>query len=261
MFATIRHFTRRSVSSADQIAAMLKMPCLGSISKVPHAKAAKTGDGTVAGRIAALHAPPFERDIKDLKAAVTGLRRAHKAKLIGLIGVEPQTGATSLVYHVGQAAAAAGTQTLIVDASAANPTLSNLAGQHGPSLMDLLNNPDAYPEFIRQIGGDLTILPIGRFGRVTPGERIGSEQTMLNLADLRERFDLILFDLPSLQTSTDAKSIAPHLDGLIVVARHGVTSFLTLSDVTRQLRTAGAELLGIVLNASPLQKKSKWRSS
>ncbi|SFA78883.1 Chromosome partitioning ATPase, Mrp family, contains Fe-S cluster [Rhizobium sp. NFR07] len=227
---------------------------------MPHAKAAKLGDGTLAGRIAALHAPSFERDIKDLKAAITGLRRAHKAKLIGLIGVEPQTGATSLVYHVGQTAAAAGTRTLIVDASAANPTLSNLAGQHGPSLMDLLNHQDAYPEFIRQVSSDLTILPIGRFGRVTPGDRIGSEQTALNFGDMRERFDLILFDLPPLQTSTDAKSISPHLDGLIIVARHGVTAFLTLSDVARQLRTTGAELLGIVLNASPQQKKAKWRS-
>jgi uncharacterized protein involved in exopolysaccharide biosynthesis/Mrp family chromosome partitioning ATPase len=259
--ATIRHFTRRAVSSADQINSALKLPCLGLIAKVPRAKAAKPDDRSESGRIAALHTSSFERDVKDLKAAITGLRRAHKSKLIGVIGIEPRAGATSLVYHVGQMAAAAGTRTLVIDAAAANPTLSNFAGQHGPSLMDLLNNHDAYPEFIRQINGDLTVLPIGRFGRVTPGDRIGSEQTALNLADLRERFDLILIDLPPLQTSTDAKSIAPHLDGLIAVARHGITPFLTLSDVIRQLRTTGAELLGIVLNASPQPKKTKWRPS
>jgi hypothetical protein len=64
-----------------------------------------------------------------MKAAITGLRRVHKAKLVGLIGVEPRAGATSLVYHVGQMAAAAGTRTLVIDASAANPTLSNLASR------------------------------------------------------------------------------------------------------------------------------------
>jgi uncharacterized protein involved in exopolysaccharide biosynthesis/Mrp family chromosome partitioning ATPase len=257
--ATIRHFTRRSVNSADQINTMLKLPCLGTIARVPRTKAEKAADETVAASIVALHAPSFERDIKDLKAAITGLRRARKAKLIGVIGVEPQAGSTSLVYHVGQMAAAAGTRTLVIDASAANPTLSNLAGQRGISLMDLLNRQDAYPEFISHINGALTVLPIGRFGRVTPGDRIGSEQTALNLGDLRDMFDLILFDLPPLQSSTDAKSIAPQLDGLVIVVRHGLTPFLLLTDVAGQLRTAGAELLGIVLNASPTPKKSRWR--
>ena len=65
---------------------------------------------------------------------------------------------------------------------------------------------------------------------------------------MRERYDVVLFDLPSVGTSADAESLAPHLDGLLLAvpgqrARHG-----PLDEAARRLRRCGGNVLGLVWN-------------
>jgi Mrp family chromosome partitioning ATPase len=122
-----------------------------------------------------------------------------------------------------------------------------------------LDDAPAYADFIAGCDKRLTILPVGSFNGVTPGERIASERISFNLADLKEHFDLILVDLPSMPDSADARAIAPHLDGSIVVVRHGKTSFDALSYVADALRDVGAMVFGVVLNAIPTPKNQGSR--
>jgi len=254
--AVVHHFSNRLVSSPERIASIIGLPCLGEVAKV-HRKQKKNGNlpelesQNPSGQRDQL----FSRDMKDLKATLSGLRRNRKVKLIGVMGAEPKTGATTLAYNVTQLAAEAGSRTLLIDASAINPTLSRIFSPgKAIGLMELLNHSGAYSEFIRRVDKQLTVLPIGAFGEVTPGERVGSERIAFSFGDLKESFDLIVIDLPPMPQSADAKSIAPYLDGTIIVTRYGSTSFDTLNDVAMELRGVGAEILGVVLNASPRRR-------
>ena len=183
------------------------------------------------------------------------MRRNGKVSLIGLVAAESKAGATTLAFNLARLASGSGSKTLLIDASATNPVLSQAFGEGETiGLMEILNDPRAYVDFISRADKRLTILPIGTFRDVTPGERIGSERIAFNFSDLKDRFDLILIDLPAVSDSSDAKSIAPYLDGTLIVVRHGKSSFDTLAASVNALREVGGEILGVVLNGSPRRK-------
>jgi len=257
--AIVRHFSNRLVTSADRIAAEADAPCVGEISQAGRAKSKRSGRAPELLRPDGYGAREwFDRDLRDLKATIGGLRRNRKANLIGLVGTETRAGVTTLAFNLARLASASGSTTLLIDSSATNPTLSEVFGKMGATgLMEMLNSPRAYADFIARIERPLMILPIGAFRDVTPGERIGSERIAFNFADLKERFDLILVDLPPLSESADAKAIAPHLDGTIVVSRYGKSSVDSLIETVNALREVGADVLGIILNARPQRKKMK----
>lgn len=259
--AIVRHFANRVITSVDRIAVETNAQCIGEVSQANRTRPEQTDGTTGLLRFDGPGRKPgtqesFGRDLRDLKATIGSLRRNRNANLIGLVGAETKVGATTLAYNLALLASASGSKTLLIDACATNPTLSRACGgEKAAGLMEVLDDPRAYADFMSQVEKCLTILPIGSFRDVTPGERIGSERIAFDFADMKERFDLILVDLPSVRESADAKSIAPYLDGAIVVARYGKSSFDTLVAAVGALREAGTEILGIVLNAIPQRKK------
>lgn len=263
--AIIRHLANRVVTSADRISLETELPCIGEVSFAGTVRPRQKGPLSDLPRVEAMsheansRNQPFNRDLRNLRATIAGLRRSRKANLIGIIGVDARAGATTVAYNLALLASASGSKTLLVDASATNPTLSKaFAEERSVGLMEVLNDARAYADFVARIDKRLTILPIGQYSDVTPGERIGSERFAFSFADLKERFDLILVDLPSMPESADAKAIAPHLDGSIIITRHGKTSFDTLGDTVEALSEVGAEIFGVVLNATPLRRK-RWK--
>lgn len=261
--AIVRHFSNRLVTSPDRISAEVDARCISEVSLAGRAIATHSGAATALLRsdgqgLNSGGREWFDRDLRDLKATIGGMRRNRKANMIGLVGTETKAGATTLAYNLARLASASGSTTLLIDASATNPTLSQVFAKVGAAgLMEILNSARAYADFIARIEKPLTILPIGNFHDVTPGERIGSERIAFNFADLKERFDLILVDLPSMPESADAKAIAPHLDGSIIVARYGKSSVDSLIETVNALHEVGADVLGVILNASPQRKKMK----
>jgi Mrp family chromosome partitioning ATPase len=79
-------------------------------------------------------------------------------------------------------------------------------------------------------------------------ETLGSPQ-MAKLADeLRQRYDdrIIIYDMPPLLEQDDPLVFLPHVDGVILVAREGVT---TVEEIKRSLDILeSAKVLGVVLN-------------
>lgn len=257
--AIARHFGNRLITSAHRITTEIGVPCIGEVAQANRGRAKRMASPAELLQTGEAGKPGtrewFDRDMRDLRATLGGLRRSRKANLIGLVGTEAKAGATTVAYNLARLAAASGSKTLLIDASATNPTLSQTFGEgRAVGLMDVLNDSRTYTDFVSRIDRRFTILPIGTFREVTPGERIGSERIAFSFADLKERFDLILIDLPSMPGSSDAKSIAPYLDGSLIVALYGRSSFDTLAQIVDALRDVGADILGVVLNGSPQRK-------
>src|SRR3972149_411597 len=73
---------------------------------------------------------------------------------------------------------------------------------------------------------------------------------------LNQEYDLIVVDTPPVLTVTDAAALASQMDGVILVARPGVTKFGAFSQALEQLRAVGARVLGVVLNeVNPTSRK------
>ena len=81
-----------------------------------------------------------------------------------------------------------------------------------------------------------------------PSELLGSEKMAEILRQVQEKAEIILIDTPPLLAVTDAAVLARRVDGVLLVIKPGVTKMAACRQAVDQLRRAGANLLGAVLN-------------
>jgi succinoglycan biosynthesis transport protein ExoP len=81
------------------------------------------------------------------------------------------------------------------------------------------------------------------------------------LAHAREAYDLVIVDTPPVNIITDAALLGTAVDGVVIVARAGVTGAAALSYAMEQLRHVRAPVLGVVLNDIDMQRDSAYDSA
>ena len=91
---------------------------------------------------------------------------------------------------------------------------------HG--LTDVLVNRIPVERALQPIAPALDVLPSGPLPP-NPSELLGSNRMVDLIATLRGRYDVILIDTAPLLPVTDAAVLAPRVDGVLVLVRHGRT--------------------------------------
>jgi capsular exopolysaccharide synthesis family protein len=94
---------------------------------------------------------------------------------------------------------------------------------------------------------NLKILPCGALPG-NPAELLDAAVFRRALADLRDRFDIVIVDTPPVLPVTDPLIIAREVDGVIVVTRCESTTRGELQRTLAQLAKGDTNLLGVVLN-------------
>jgi Mrp family chromosome partitioning ATPase len=99
------------------------------------------------------------------------------------------------------------------------------------------------PEF-----GSLALLPAGA-PPPNPVELLSRETFPTLLRELRNDFDVILFDTPPAGSCADAQTIAFQAGSVLILARKDHTRLADTTRVMRQMTDAGAQTLGTVCNS------------
>jgi polysaccharide biosynthesis transport protein len=111
---------------------------------------------------------------------------------------------------------------------------------------------------LRQVDDDfLTILPIS--SRAREGERLtnnGAIQAIV--AQLKEKFDLVLLDCPPLLAIAEAREIAGLADGVIMAVRWRKTADDAVRSAARLLPAHLSEYIGVVLSRVDLRKQGRY---
>jgi Mrp family chromosome partitioning ATPase len=81
-----------------------------------------------------------------------------------------------------------------------------------------------------------------------PAELLESPEMGNLIKELRDKFDVILFDSPPVLPVTDAVLLASKVDGVILCYEVGRTSRDALARAKIQLESAGAKIVGLILN-------------
>jgi Mrp family chromosome partitioning ATPase len=71
-------------------------------------------------------------------------------------------------------------------------------------------------------------------------------------------FDRVIVDTPPLNVVADAALIGASVDGVVLVARAGVTPFGALSHVAERLRQARMSVLGTVMNDVDFDREGRY---
>lgn len=97
---------------------------------------------------------------------------------------------------------------------------------------------------------NLTILPTGPLAP-NPSELLESERMHELMAELEERFDIVILDSPPLPILSDGSALLQHASGAIVVTALGKTTPEDLHDLESQVALLGGNVLGLVANFEP----------
>ena len=158
-------------------------------------------------------------------------------------------GKTTTTANLGVVMAQQGKKILIVDADLRNPMLHSLFNtQNTRGLTNVLIHQSSLQETIRKTGIDnLDILPSGPIPPIS-AELLSSDAMKELMEQALEEYHVILFDSPPVNTLADTQILSNLGDGVVLVVNSGKTKKESGIKAMESLKSAKANLLGVVLN-------------
>lgn len=177
-------------------------------------------------------------------------------KIITVTSAMAGEGKTTTIANLATAFAQTGKSVVLVDADLRKPAvhkmfdLPNLRGLtnaviHDQPITDLVCDTNVE---------NLKVLPAGPIPP-NPSELLGSKSMKNLIANLSEAYDYVFIDAPPVAIVTDAAIIANMSHGVILVSVSGKTEIKNLQYAKKLLNNANANILGVVINKVPMDKK------
>ncbi len=183
----------------------------------------------------------------------TGGNRTGQRWLV--LGASSGDGGTTTAIGIARAMARRNGNGLLVDANLRNPDISRSLKEAAsprfasPGLAEFVRDERSLDEICRREHsvGDFAVIPAGE-GPDDSFELLRRTGTRGVMEDLGERFEFVVIDTPSLDSGLDALTLAPHVDGCVLVVCAGRTGRRAVVDARRRIEQAGGTVVGLVLN-------------
>ena len=242
--ALLRNALDTSVKSPEALREATGAPNLGTVAF----------DAGVPRRPLTVHEAPHSPGAEAFRQLRTSLRFVdvdRPRKVVLVTSSLPGEGKTTSLCNLAIAMAAAQSRVLVVEADLRRPTVAGLLGlEPAAGLTDVLTGRAQSHQVIQRWGGMIDVMASGPLPP-NPSELLASRQMTVMLAELRERFDVVLVDSPPLLPVTDAAAVAPATDGAVLVCRFDKTTREQVGRAVEALRAVSAPLLGTLLTMVP----------
>lgn len=214
--------------------------------------ATKTVDSKIDPRIVAFydsHSPVTEQ-YRTLRTHLQNLNQQKPIKAFAVtssIHGEGKT-VTSINLAITMAKDLNKKSILLVDADLRRSRISKYLGITSETgLAELIADGASVDDALLNIGIDnLTILPAGKAPH-NAAELFGSTKLTHLLANLRSKYDYVIFDVPPIIPVTDAGLLGSQLDGVIMVVQANRTQKGIVKHAETLLKQAQAKVLGCIL--------------
>jgi capsular exopolysaccharide synthesis family protein len=248
------------VRSREEIVRLTEVPLLASIPRITLRNGyRKDLAKQLEGRLVLKHAPrsPAAEAYRALRTNVSfaGNGRGDKAPLRTLVvtSPEPEDGKSTTAANLAVTLGEQGHRVILIGADQRRPVLYKvLHTARAPGLSDLLGGTAPLEQAVRDIPlpepveGTFAFIPAGSPVQ-NPAELLGGAAMRELLVLLRERYDTVVIDTPPLCVVTDAAVLGAIADGVIIVARMGVTHGEALQRAVEEMQALGARVVGTVL--------------
>ena len=167
----------------------------------------------------------------------------------------PGEGKSTSAANIAIVFAQEGKKVLLVDADMRKPTMHyTFHTTNTTGLSNLLTKQWSLEEVTKDTEiENLYLITCGPIPP-NPAELIGSNSMVALIGELKEQFDLIIFDAPPVLSVTDAQILSNKCDGTILVINSGSTEKDSAIKAKESLVSAKANILGTLLNNFVLEK-------
>ena len=185
-----------------------------------------------------------------LRSSLQFLGTTRDADTFLITSARPSEGKSTTAANLAIALAQGETRVCLVNADLRRPTIEKVLGitGHEAGLSDWLVDQSVTSIMVAVEGTPgLVVVPAGA-PPTNPGELLATGRISGLIDELSSQFDIVLVDAPPVLSAADASSIAPSVDGTIVIVDSSRTDTDTLLRVRAELDRAGGNVVGAILN-------------
>lgn len=178
-----------------------------------------------------------------------------KNRIVGITSAQPSEGKSIVSLNLAYSLAELGKKVLLVDADMRRPSIHIKTGiSQTPGLSDLMGRVNEISMVLKKYVSDtgivsFDIIPSGSITQ-NPSELLNSKRMERLLQALGAAYDFVIIDLPPVGAVIDAVSVSKCTDGMLVVLRENNCHRSLLVDCVEQLKFAGVNILGFVVNGA-----------
>jgi len=271
--AFLREYLNRTILNAEDVEHFLTVPALGFIPSLESLGSRKTGGlprgdwgytlritdpKTTGKRTLVIGRPKNEPGIQEssiLSEAFRGLRTSvllssasHSARSILVTSAQPGEGKTTIAMNLAASLTQLGRHTLLIDADMRRPNLHKYFPQVGSRLSSYLSGEGPWTDMVHRTAIEGLYVLLCGSPPTNPAELLSSESMRKLIREATAAYDFVVLDSPSLLKVADSRILASMVDATVLVVKGGDTPRQVVQYAESQARSAGANLLGVVVN-------------
>lgn len=194
---------------------------------------------------------------KTLRTNLIFTLRKNSCKKIIFTSPAPGEGKSTNCCNLGITLAQTGSKVIIIDCDLRKPDIHKFFDKNGsPGLSEVLAGFYVPKQVITDSGYDNLHLILGGIIPPNPAELLESNAMDELLTGLCKDYEYILLDTPPVNYVTDTLVLTPKVDGVLIVAKEGVTTHPHIKRALASLEFANARILGFILN--DVEQKEKY---
>jgi succinoglycan biosynthesis transport protein ExoP len=270
------HFLDNTVKNPEDLDKLTGLPSLGLI---PHFSPNGSGKGggvyaspygdsasqnTEAAKISEVelinHLFPkisIAEDYRNVRTSILFSRVDSDQRVIAFTSTQPQEGKSATISNIAISFAQMGERVLAIDADLRKPRLHKIFQvRNTVGLSDVLTGRVDLEEAIQRTPvSHFWLLPSGPHPP-NPAELLNSRKMKELLAAVRDRYEIVLIDLPPVLAVVDPVIVAAIADMTIIVLKTGKTTRKPLLRTINELRKAKARIAGVIFNDAESKKNA-----
>jgi succinoglycan biosynthesis transport protein ExoP len=268
------HFLDNTIKNPEDLDKLTGLPSLGLI---PHFAADGTGKGVYASpygdastqnqeatKVSEIelinHLFPkisIAEDYRNVRTSILFSRVDSDQRVIAFTSTQPQEGKSATLSNIAISFAQMGERVLAIDADLRKPRLHKIFQvRNTVGLSDVLTGRVELEEAVQKTPvAHFSLLPSGPHPP-NPAELLNSKKMKELLAVVRDRYEIVLIDLPPVLAVVDPVIVAAMADMTILVLKTGKTTRKPLLRTIEQLRKAKARVAGVIFNDAETKKSA-----